>query len=289
MGLISSLKTAASKVVKVLANPTGKEDAGVKNILPTVKAALTGQGVTANTGNKTADKVLSAAASNPYATAAVVATLAAPAAALGTAKAIGSAATASTTGKIATVAAVPVAVGFVVSSPKKTTKAIATAPAALSNFGANVGEFVEQPSIEKAKDIVAENPIISAGLLAAGAVAAGKLATGAATSIANTLAVQKNTKVAEKLLETTATTPTYVSDVLAAESNQLIPLSSNKSVSAVPLTPETQVIGKAVTTKSVAKRKRTPLKRYNGGQRQSLRVNIFNQTKSLYRGSAISY
>jgi hypothetical protein len=46
----------------------------LSNVAQTIKAAVTLQGVQSNTGNRAVDKVLSSAASNPYATAAVIAT-----------------------------------------------------------------------------------------------------------------------------------------------------------------------------------------------------------------------
>lgn len=160
------------------------------NVKDTLISAVTGKGVQSNTGIKAVDKVLSAAASNPFTTAAVVAVGVNPSGALAAGKAAFSALPAG--GKVAAVVAAPVVVGAVASNPKIVNE-VAKAPSALANFGSNTANFAANPSIDSAKKIIQQNPIISGALVAGAAVAAGgAVATG--VNYLNTQAIKQNTK-----------------------------------------------------------------------------------------------
>lgn len=73
-GLASKVKSGAKKVASKIAKPNGP-NSGISNVLPTLKAAVTGK-VQSNTGNSTIDKVLSTAASHPFVVSAVAGTVA---------------------------------------------------------------------------------------------------------------------------------------------------------------------------------------------------------------------
>ena len=96
-------------------------------------------------------------------------------------------------GKAALAVAAPVAIGAVVKS-SKTREAIADAPSSLFNLGGNVGELIEDPSLEKAGDIFKENPIAAGVLGAAGVAAVGLGAGSLIASLVNTAAVREGTE-----------------------------------------------------------------------------------------------
>lgn len=76
-----------------------------------------------------------------------------------------------TKGKVIAAVAAPVAVG-VLSETKKPVSAISKAPGALAAFGADVGTFIDDPTLRNAEKILKENPGVTLAL-GAGAVAAG--------------------------------------------------------------------------------------------------------------------
>jgi hypothetical protein len=90
-------------------------------------------------------------------------------------------------------ASVPVVVSAV-SSSKTLQKEIVESPQSLVNFGKNVGEFVDNPSPEKAKEIVTENPIVS-GITAGGIILG---LAGGATSFMSYLSTKENTKAVKE-------------------------------------------------------------------------------------------
>lgn len=176
----------------------------LKNVKDTLVAAVTGKGVQANTPSKAVNTVLSAAASNPFTTAAVVTPVNTAKAAVAGFNALPAA------GKVASAIAAPVVIGAVVSNPSSIGKA-AQAPAALSNFGSNVGGFINNPSTEAAKGIFKENPVISSIVGIGTAAVIGAAATGAITSAANTVAVKANTKAVNNMPSLPAATNSPVS------------------------------------------------------------------------------
>jgi len=275
MSIISGLVKAAKTVVTAV-TPT---KAKIQNVGDTLKAALTGKGVTASIPGvgTTVNKAVSSIASNPYTSAAVAAVAIAPKAAIA---AVSTAFKAlPTSGKVATVAALPVAASVVVTKPSSV-KSVAQLPSSVTKFASNVATFTDEPSIANAKQIASENPIITAALGAGVAYVAGKGVVGAATALstmANTQAIKESTQATESIL-TTITQPGLISELQPAVDTSL-----------VPLTPATQVMGvetkaTGVLTKKRKKRKatgRTP------SLNQRMRVNIYNQTKSFYSKSAI--
>jgi hypothetical protein len=242
----------------------------ITNTLQTVKAAVTGQGVQANTPNPTVNKVLSTAASNPFTTAAVVTVGVAPkiAATIVTSgiKAL------PTSGKIALAVATPVVIGATIKDPNIVSKA-AELPKNLSSFGSNIGTFSANPSIDNALQIAKDNPIISGGVIAATGIIAGKGVTG----ILNTIAVKENTAATNKILENMNTTQP-ISNILPSNNNNLPAIlpTSTTGTQNKPITPETQIIPKSASSTSIKKYRKETKKI---PQTQSLRVNIYNQSR----------
>jgi len=225
----------------------------LSNVGETLKAAVTGKGVVANTPSNVANKVLGYAASNPFLTAAPIAVARNPAATLGAIKNTFNALPAA--GKIGVVAGAPVVVGAVVSNPGLISKA-ANAPRELSEFGGDVGNLIANPSLENAKETFQNSPIISSVIGAGTAIAIGAAATGTIATIANTRAVKANTAIA------------------ANPSNAFVPTGQNQVAPTVPLTPATTVIGREVSSRVPGKR---ASKKRSGTGNQTVRVQILNQ------------
>jgi len=231
----------------------------LRNVGSTLKASLTGKGVVANTGNATANKVIGAAASNPYVTALGGAVAYAPKAAIGAASAGFS--SLSTTGKVATVVAAPIAVSAIISNPKIATS-VAKTPSGLANLGGNIAEFAENPSLEGAKGVFLENPVLASGALLGAGLAVGSGVTGLVATGLNTRAIRENTQA-------TLASPAESIDSPAT----FIPSSSAGGASSmIPYTQETQVIGRE--TRTGVSRRRKARKAVDG---QKVNVKILNQ------------
>lgn len=81
--------------------------------------------------------------------------------------------------------AAPIAIG-VLKETKKPLEAVSKAPSELTQFGSDIGKFVENPSTTTAADIVQNSPLLTAGaglLLAGGAVKTGAAVAGAISNI----------------------------------------------------------------------------------------------------------
>jgi len=167
MGVLSKIKNAAVKAVYKVADPV---ITAIGAPVKTVKAILDPK--------KTVKEVSNEFFAQPKSTQAIKATtniiaigggaLAGAAGKLGTiAKAI---IPTSIKGKAIAAVTVPVAAGIIVSSPKAREE-IVSAPSALVNVGTNIGDFIESPTLQNAKDIVMENPL-AAGIIGGGALLA---------------------------------------------------------------------------------------------------------------------
>jgi len=260
------------------------------NVVATLKAAVTGQGVKSNTGSQIADKILGTAASHPFITAGVGAVAVAPAAAGAAAKAgiqslAKSYAASSLTTKVVVAAAVPIVGSAVLQSPKLQ-KGLINAPSSLANFGTNVGEFAENPSIEKAKDVFKENPIIAGGIAAAAAATIG----GGIGLAANTLATFSNTR-ATKANTSESSSPLNESPKLASDAPLSLPnqpeSEMSRSASLTP-TPADAPTASLVTTKTKAvtryrKKKRVPKVVYRTRSAPKTQVlNILSNRMGVY-------
>jgi hypothetical protein len=251
------------------------------NVVNTLSAAvgIKGGGVVSNTGNKTIDSALGAAASHPFVSAAVVATVINPMAAGTVAKkAVSSLASsfgsASLGQKAAVVVAAPVVASALAASPSLRS-GLVSAPASLSNFGTNLGSLAENPSLSNLTKIAKENPVIAAAAAAGGLLIAGSAVRGVASIAAtalNTSAVKANTATSSKSNDTVLTSnPELYPSSVAGESNLVAPVTDSSIKS--PMLP---VQG---SSKSRKRRKKTPIQSVN----QSVRVNITDDRDNIDR------
>jgi hypothetical protein len=223
----------------------------ISNVGATLKAAVTGKGVQSNTGIKAVDSVLSAAASRPFTTAAI------GAAGFSAATIGGKATIAAVTTKpvIGTMIAAPV-IGSVVGQVgvKKSAQAVGNVQSNLSNFAGNIAGFVKDPSWDDFKNIGKENPWLAGLSAAAVAGLAGKVVA----PMLLTDAVRDNTKAIKE------------------QDGQII--ISNDGLSQLqPVTPQTQVLGRAAgtTQKRISKSKKKL-----AASQPNINIRINNQTRS---------
>jgi len=236
---LAVLKIASGKVLNTLSLGMVAKSAKDMTIVSSAK-------------NPTVNKVLTTVANKPAQAALVPAAAAAPAAAASLVKsgasAAGSAfAKASTGTKVATVLVAPTAVG-ILSSSKKARESISNYPSAASNFGRNVGGFIDQPSVESAKKVFRENPGITSAALAGGAFIAGKTAIGAASAIATNTAVRANTSALEQISDTKATPLIPAAATSAPVLGDTIEKVGTKPAATAAVTPTATSVAPAGTT-----------------------------------------
>jgi len=288
MGLLSSIVSTAKKVVTAVA-PTKEKLNNVVNVLSQSLNPLSKVKPTVNLSVAkipivgTAVKTL---VEHPFISAAAVATPVAivkspPVAAAATTVAK-SLIPKSSIGKIATVAAVPVVAGAVIKQPDKVILAAISTPSALANFGGNVATLIVDPSIDNAKKVIKENPIITTAVGAAAVAAVGIGTANVLSNIANTQAIKENT--ASKLPTNTLipSTPNISQNSQAVTS--AVPTISGSAVAAspVPVTPETKpLIATAGGSNSLSKRKRRKLSKNMPSMRQTVNVAVGNRVYSV--------
>lgn len=256
----------------------------LSNVKNTLVAAVTGQGVKADTGNATVNKVLETAASHPFATAAVAATVINPTGALAAAKTVASSvgksfAAAPLTTKAAVVVATPIVASAVIQSPKLQS-AIVKAPSSLANFGTNVGKLAENPSIAGVKELVKENPILTTAV-AAGAIAAIGGGIGLA---ANTLATFTNTSATKQNTLGTGE-PTLANTQPTGVQMPTADLVPSKSLAPTPQTaPTANLVAQPQKSSSVATRKKRKSKRVSRptGNNITKVLNIITNRSGVY-------
>ncbi len=172
---------------------------------------------------------------------------------------------ATTKGKVIAAIAAPVVLGAVIKEPIKTAETIAGAPSALANVGANVAQFAADPSLEHAKEIITENPIIVGGAAAAAAILGAKALLPAIVGAKQIEAVQEQT---EAIREATSGMKTLEQPTTTA------PIA--------PITPATERVVTTAAAKSSTKRKRRSVKAPT--QNISQRVNVVVANKSTSTG-----
>lgn len=193
-------------------------------------------------------------------------------------KAIGSAAVANPKTAIAATVAAPVVISAVASSPKLQSS-IVNAPTSLTNFGSNIGQLINEPSVEKAKELVKENPLLAAGTAAAGVSAVGLGTAGIVSSVLNTQSIREQT---ETIKETSKSLPAASTSL---ETPKTTPSAAVATPTApqTPITPETKPLiataGSGGTTTSKRK-KRTSIKPTNQNIRQNVNVIVSNRSNS---------
>ncbi len=102
-------------------------------------------------------------------------------------------------GKTALALATPVAVGAIVKHPAKAATVAISIPGKVINLTSNLAKFGYNPSLKSAKNIIKENPLVSAGL----ALAIAPTAMGTVSGIL----AQKQRKEQTKLLKTISARP----------------------------------------------------------------------------------
>lgn len=270
MGLLSSIGNAIKNVASTVVTAVIPTEAKIKNVGAVLNAAFnpfSKDKVVANVSNPVLKTALETVANHPYVSAAVVS---APIVAIknptAATTAVSSIIPKSVTGKVALAAAVPVATGALINQPAKTVSAAVAAPSALSNFGGNLANLVAEPSISNLKTLVTENPLISAGL----ATAAGVAAVKTATSVANIVTTERNTKA----IEDSMANPNQITVVDKTASS--VPVMNSGVV--YPITPQTKSIGAAVPR--TGKKRRT----IKSPQNISQKVNVIVSNKSSSTG-----
>lgn len=169
--------TAAAEAVKTSrTNIAAGKESGLKSIATTLVSTAVVGGV-----------ILAAAPAAATGTAGSVARKAALAIIPKTPKAI-----------VTTAIAAPIAYGVVKSNPGGTQKAITGAPSALANVGENVGNVINNPSIDSVKQLVTENPLIVGGGAAAAVIAGGAASAGIIGGVLTRNELEKQTDAFER-------------------------------------------------------------------------------------------
>jgi hypothetical protein len=166
--------------------------------------------------------------------------------------------------------------GLVVAKSTTAKQSIANLPSSVDIFTTNTAKFIDNPTLETAKTIGQESPILTGAILAGTALVVGKAASGIISGVSNTIATNKNTAAIENSMvnpQVQTLPKTSTSDLPKA-------LAASTPQSLVPITPSTQVLGKSASSTSIKKYKRSTSKPSSYNQRMS--INIFNQSKTLY-------
>lgn len=176
----------------------------------------------------------------------------------------------STATKLVTLGVAPLAVGTVINDPKIVTRTAG----GVVNFEKNLFLLGKDPSLDNAKNLIVENPFISAAaagslLLATGGIGA---TISAANTAANTAAIKENTDTVVPTGDAVGTN-TYVTNNYATPPQNI----TSSPSSMAPVTQETQPLSSVRTGASMVKRKRRstvvqPI-------RNSVRVVILNRNR----------
>lgn len=171
-------------------------------------------------------------------------------------------------GKVIAAVAAPVIVGAIAKEPVKAIKAAVSAPTELAKFGGDVATFAANPSIETAKQVIKESPVISAIV---GTAAIGTAIATVAPAVSAYLQREVVKEQTEVLKEAITAIPQSSSGVVYAADVQ--PISPS-----VPITPETKAItsGSAIKKRRKAKVKEKPLN-------VSQRVNVIVSNQNILR------
>lgn len=137
-------------------------------------------------------------------------------------------------GKIIAAVAAPVIIGAVVQEPAKITKIVTKAPSELAQFGGDIAKFVSDPSLESAKQIIKESPVISGVVAAAAAVGIGAAAVPAISGYLTREEMEKQTAALEAQVK--ATEATNVGAI------STLPYPSSTAPAPIPVTPQTETV-----------------------------------------------
>jgi len=177
---------------------------------------------------------------------------------------------ATTKGKIIAAVATPVVIGAVTAQPKETAKTIIAAPSNLANVGANIANLAAAPSLEKAEELVKENPVIIGTALTAATAIGVKGVVQAAATYGQTQAIKAQTSA----IENQSSLPTATTIAKAQAAPEIM------AASKAPVLAETQVL--TATSGTTRKKKRSkPLPREI---KQQVGISIINNNKSYSAG-----
>lgn len=283
MAILSTLKSAANKVVSAAKSVVS---AAKSTFLPSEKVAAERR--TAVFGSESKAKagaiIVGSAAAAIAAPAVITSGVIGKTASAVASKVATSFAQSSLKTQAAVVGGGLIATGAVLRQPKETAKAVSKAPGALLNFGGNLADFAVDPSVKNAQSIWLENPLISTATIGLTAAAVGGAVTSAVSGALTQSAIREQTEATLEVVDTLKNQ--YIPSALAYDVTELPPsvLTGDDKTSLVPITPETQVIGKAAKSAATKKRRRLTSQPRGSTQRQSLRLNIYNQGKHLYTG-----
>lgn len=167
--------------------------------------------------------------------------------------------------------ALPVA-GAIAAQPGKTIQAIASTPTGLVNVGKNVANLAAEPSVENAKTLVTENPVIVGSAAAAAAIGIGKTLIPAIATATQTSAIKEQTKAIENA----------TSSINAPVPVAAAPVASIPTAPQTPITPATQpLIASAGSGTSTSKRKKRSSKAVMAPINQKVNVIVNNRSSSI--------
>lgn len=167
---------------------------------------------------------------------------------------------------LTTLIAAPIVYGAVKENPKEAAQVLVKAPGDLANFGSNVSDLIVDPSLEKAKETITENPILSAVIPT---LAAAPLVRSVLPVITNIQTQEKIENLKEDLSKNVTAAPTTSNQV------QTIPATTGSSSAAVtPVLPQTQTITATTGSSKSTKRKKSSRKALQSKISQQVRVNV---------------
>jgi len=184
-------------------------------------------------------------------------------------------------GKIATAIAVPVAAG-VLTKTTKPIESISKVPSQLTAFGADVGTFIDNPTLLNAEKILKENPGVSVAL-GTGAVLAGAGAVVSGIGALENIQTRESVKELTKELKSDLTQTPAVSNILPTTTTstpqqvKLIDTAPQSNSSLVPVTPQTTAVSSTSSKVGVRRRKRKSM-RSPTSINQKVNVIIGNKT-----------
>jgi hypothetical protein len=186
-----------------------------------------------------------------------------------------------TKGKVIGVVAAPVVVGIVSKAPLQSAKAVISAPSELAEFGSGIAQLATEPSLESAKELFKESPILTGASLAAVAVIAGKGIFPAIATARQTEAIQEQTAAITAATGAALPTekPNYTTSPVGVPSSPT-----------VPVTPQTQT----VAATGIRKARKKSKQRFFPSVSQRVNVLVSNRnrtsiTKKLIRKEVLAY
>lgn len=183
-----------------------------------------------------------------------------------------------TKGKIIAAVAAPVAIGAFAKEPIKTAQLITKAPSELGQFGGDIASFAANPSLESAKQIIKESPVLSAAAAVTGVAAVGSGVSSAVSNYLTRKEMKEQTEIFSEQLETmqqTTKTPMPEFSTLPYSTGYSLPTEKTlQTDEGTPITAET-------TTISTGKRKRRARLKEKPSVRQSVRLNIVQSSRAI--------